>query len=174
MIRLLDDALLASRTGAGELAQELIDMDELIRTEADDRRAHGAVVSYGGPAKQCGELAVLGDRLALRRVVANLLDNAIKYGGSAQITLTRQEDWAVLTIDDEGPGIPPEKRLAMFEPFTRLDSSRNRRTGGAGLGLAVARTLTEAHGGRIEIADATRGTRIVVRLPLFAGSSPLG
>jgi len=62
----------------------------------------------------------------------------------------------------------------MFEPFTRLDSSRNRKTGGAGLGLAVARTLTEAHGGRIEIADAVRGTRIVVRLPLFARGSPLG
>jgi len=173
MIRLLDDALLASRTGAGELAQELIDMDELVRAEAEDRRAHGAVVGYAGPARLCGELAVLGDRLALRRVVANLLDNAIKYGGSAQITLGRQEDKAVLTIDDEGPGIPPEKRLAMFEPFTRLDSSRNRRTGGAGLGLAVARTLTEAHGGMIEIADAARGTRIVLHLPLFArGSAP--
>jgi signal transduction histidine kinase len=78
---LLDDALLASRTGSGGLAQELIDMDELVRAEAKDRRAHDAVVGYARP---CGELAVLGDRVALRRVVANLLDNAIRRGRGDQ------------------------------------------------------------------------------------------
>ena len=84
MIRLLDDALLASRTGSGGLALELIDMDELVRAETEDRRAHDAVVGYARPARPCGELAVLGDRLALRRVVANLLDNAIRRGRGDQ------------------------------------------------------------------------------------------
>jgi signal transduction histidine kinase len=171
MIRLLDDAVLASRTGAGEFMQELIDLDALVRVEAEDRRAHGAAVDYIGLRETGSELAVLGDHLALRRIVANLIDNAIKYGGSAQIRVNRDADLAVLTIDDEGPGIPAERRLAMFEPFTRLDGSRSRKTGGAGLGLAIARTLVEAHGGTIEIGNAPRGARIVVRLPLFMRGS---
>jgi signal transduction histidine kinase len=73
-----------------------------------------------------------------------------------------------LTIDDEGPGIPVEQREALLEPFVRLETSRNRRTGGAGLGLAVVRSLVEAHGGAINIGDApTGGARFTVNLPLF-------
>jgi signal transduction histidine kinase len=73
-----------------------------------------------------------------------------------------------LIVDDHGPGIPPDQREAILEPFVRLEDSRNRHTGGAGLGLAVARSLLEAHGGTISIADATSGgARVTVRLPLF-------
>ncbi|MGJ4902719.1 ATP-binding protein [Bradyrhizobium sp. HKCCYLS2058] len=166
MIRLLDDALLASRAGAGELPQELIAFDELVRAEVDDRRAHRARVrlDHAGDGR---ELLMLGDRVALRRIVANIIDNALKYGEAAHVSLQRQPEHAVLTVDDEGPGIPGDQRKAMLEPFTRLDTSRNRGTGGAGLGLAVVRTLVEAHRGSIEITDAPRGARIVVRLPLF-------
>ncbi|MGJ5138749.1 ATP-binding protein [Bradyrhizobium oligotrophicum] len=166
MIRLLDDALLASRAGAGELPQELIDFDELVRAEVDDRRAHRARVRLD-PAGDGRELLMLGDRVALRRIVANIIDNALKYGEAAHVSLQRRPEHAVLMVDDEGPGIPHDQRKAMLEPFTRLDTSRNRGTGGAGLGLAVVRTLVEAHRGSIEIADAPRGARIVVRLPLF-------
>ena len=74
-----------------------------------------------------------------------------------------------MSVDDDGPGIPPAERDAMFEPFSRLEQSRNRTTGGAGLGLAIVRTLVEAHGGAVEIADApSGGARVVLMLPVFA------
>ena len=92
---------------------------------------------------------VLGDRLALRRIVANIVDNAIKYGRVARLRLQLENPAIVLTVDDEGPGIPADRRQAMLEPFNRLETSRNRATGGAGLGLAVARSLVEAHDGTI-------------------------
>jgi signal transduction histidine kinase len=111
---------------------------------------------------------VIGDRLALRRIFANLIDNAVKYGGGAHLVLTVEGAWLQLVIDDPGPGIPPEQRDVILEPFVRLETSRARKTGGAGLGLAVARSLTEAHGGRLQIDQAPGGgARVVVRLPLF-------
>lgn len=174
MIRLLDDALLASRASAGELPQELIAFEELVAAEVEDRAVHDGSVRYArvGDAR---ELLMLGDRVALRRIIANLIDNALKYGYAAHVSLRDEAGHLVLTVDDEGPGIPSDQRKAMLEPFTRLDASRNRRTGGAGLGLAVVRTLVEAHNGGIEIADTPGGgARIMVRLPLFlAGASRL-
>ena len=167
MILLLDDALLASRAGAGELAEEMVEIDDIIRAEVADRRSGGARIDYqGGHWKQVP--IVLGDRLALRRVVANLADNAIKYGGSAHLRSMIVDKDFLLTVDDEGAGIPPEHRQAMLEPFSRLETSRSRGTGGAGLGLAIARGLTEAHGGALSIQQApSGGARISVRLPLF-------
>ena len=167
MILLLDDALLASRAGAGELAEEMVEIDDIIRAEVADRRSGGARIDYqGGHWEQVP--TVLGDRLALRRVVANLADNAIKYGGSAHLRSMIVEKDFLLTVDDDGAGIPPEHRQAMLEPFSRLETSRSRGTGGAGLGLAIARGLTEAHGGALSIQQApSGGARISVRLPLF-------
>jgi signal transduction histidine kinase len=167
MILLLDDALLASRAGAGELAEEMVEIDDIIRAEVADRRSGGARIDYqGGHWEQVP--IVLGDRLALRRVVANLADNAIKYGGSAHLRSMIVGKDFLLTVDDEGAGIPPEHRQAMLEPFSRLETSRSRGTGGAGLGLAIARGLTEAHGGALSIQQApSGGARIAVRLPLF-------
>ena len=167
MILLLDDALLASRAGAGELAEEMVEIDDIIRAEVADRRSDGARIDYqGGHWEQVP--IVLGDRLALRRVVANLADNAIKYGGSAHLRSTIVDKHFLLTVDDEGAGIPPEHRQAMLEPFSRLETSRSRGTGGAGLGLAIARSLTEAHGGALSIQQApSGGARISMRLPLF-------
>ena len=167
MILLLDDALLASRAGAGELAEEMVEIDDIIRAEVADRRSGGARIDYqGGHWKQVP--IVLGDRLALRRVVANLADNAIKYGGSAHLRSMIVDKDFRLTVDDDGAGIPPEHRQAMLEPFSRLETSRSRGTGGAGLGLAIARGLTEAHGGALSIQQApSGGARISVRLPLF-------
>ena len=169
MIRLLDDALLASRAGAGELAQELIELAALVRAEVADRQGAGADVSLTiGPA--VGQAPVLGDRLALRRIVGNLLENALTYGHRARLTLTESGGDHLLTIDDDGPGIPADQRDLLLEPFVRLESSRNRRTGGAGLGLAVVRSLAEAQGGSIAIGEApSGGARLEVRLPVFRG-----
>jgi signal transduction histidine kinase len=167
MIRLLDDALLSSRVGAGQLSQEMVDFIALVRSETDDRRAQHKQVDFVAD-DAATDAIVLGDRLALRRIVANLLDNALKYGRVAHLQIRLQGDVIILTVDDEGPGIPADRRLSMLEPFNRLEMSRNRATGGAGLGLAVVRSLVEAHDGTVEIAEAPcGGTRVNVALPVF-------
>jgi signal transduction histidine kinase len=167
MIVLLDDALLASRAGAGELAEEMVEIDDIIGAEVADRRSGGARIDYQRGHREQVPI-VLGDRLALRRVVANLADNALKYGGAAHLRSVIVGNAIELTVDDEGLGILPEQRQAMLEPFSRLETSRNRGTGGAGLGLAIARGLIEAHGGSLSIGQApSGGARISVRLPLF-------
>lgn len=167
MVHLLDDALLSSRAGAGELSQEMVEIGAVVRHEVDDRRAQGAaadLVCAAGAA----DAVVLGDRIALRRIVANIIDNALKYGHAAHVAAAIRKGWFELDVDDDGPGIPPDQRELMLQPFSRLEASRNRGTGGAGLGLAVVRTLTEAHGGKVTIADAPGGgARISLRLPLF-------
>lgn len=167
MIRLLDDALLSARAGAGGLSQEMIEFAALVQAEAGDRRAQGDAVDLT-TEEGAGGAIVLGDRLALRRIIANVIDNAIKYGGAAHVHVKLQRRSVVVSVDDDGPGIPAESRQAMLEPFNRLETSRNRVTGGAGLGLAVVRALAEAHGGTIEIASAPgRGARVNLVLPTF-------
>jgi signal transduction histidine kinase len=167
MIRLLDDALLSSRVGAGQLSREMVDFAALVRTEVDDRRAQGSHVELSVD-EAARDVIVLGDRLALRRIVANLIDNAVKYGREARLRLQLEYPAILLTVDDSGPGIPADLRQAMLEPFNRLETSRNRTTGGAGLGLAVARSLVEAHDGTIGLTDAPGGgARVRIGLPVF-------
>jgi signal transduction histidine kinase len=169
MIRLLDDGLLASRAGAGELAHELIDVDACVRAEVGDRIASGAPIAL---AIADGAYPLLGDRLALRRIVGNLVDNALRFGRHADVALAREGAAIVLTVDDDGPGIPVDRRACLLEPFTRLESSRNRATGGAGLGLAIVRNLAVALGGTVAIGDAPRGgARLLVELPAFVAGS---
>ncbi|WP_246659675.1 MULTISPECIES: sensor histidine kinase [Methylosinus] len=165
MIRLLDDALLSSRAGAGELVREMIDVAALLRAEIEDRAQSAAVdIDFGGVA----DAIVLGDRLALRRVFANLIDNALKYGHAAHVSLTSRGACVEIAVEDEGPGIPEAQRALMLEPFSRLETSRSRGAGGAGLGLAIVRALVEAHGGEVTIGRAVKGgARVAVTLPLF-------
>lgn len=166
MIRLLDDALLAARAGAARLSEEMVEIDDLVRSEVAVRQADGARIDFT-PAASASPV-VLGDRLALRRIIANLADNAIKYGHAAHLVSRVDGSHVTLTVDDEGHGIPVAQRQAMMEPFSRLETSRSRDTGGAGLGLAIARGLAEAHGGALGIAQApSGGARVTLWLPLF-------
>jgi signal transduction histidine kinase len=111
---------------------------------------------------------VLGDRLALRRILTNLVDNALRYGQTADLEVGADRDQVTLFVDDDGPGIPASKRKLLLEPFTRIEPSRARYTGGAGLGLAIVRQLVEVHGGEIAISDApSGGARVMVSLPCF-------
>ena len=82
----------------------------------------------------------------MRRAVANLVDNAVKYGGAARVKIVRDADRVPVVVDDDGPGIPAEELEKVFAPFYRLEGSRNRDTGGVGLGLAVARNSAREHG----------------------------
>jgi signal transduction histidine kinase len=167
LILLLDDALLVGRSGVHKLDQELVMFAELVSNEVAERHSVGSDIALDmKPGSE--EVQVLGDRLALRRILTNLVDNALRYGKSAKLELGENADQVTLMVDDEGPGIPASKRKLLLEPFTRMEQSRARHTGGAGLGLAIVRQLVEAHGGEIAISGApSGGARVVVSLPCF-------
>ena len=104
---------------------------------------------------------------ALNRALRNLIDNAVRYGGSAKVSVTQQPGMAIISIADTGPGLPDDRLEAVFEPFVRFESSRSRETGGVGLGLAIARTIIQAHGGSVVLRNfPERGLETVVRLPI--------
>jgi signal transduction histidine kinase len=125
------------------------------------------------PAARQAQL--IGDALGLSRLIANLTDNALAYGREALIGADVEGDTLVVLVDDRGPGISPAERELVLEPFVRLEQSRSRATGGAGLGLAIARNVAEAHGGRLTLDTApTGGTRVVVTLPLFRADGAAG
>ena len=102
-----------------------------------------------------------------RRMLHNLIDNALRYGKRCSVNLAVIGSYVEIIIDDDGPGIPDVKREEVFKPFRRLESSRNSKTGGVGLGLTIARDVVLAHGGSIALTDApSGGLRVMVRLPL--------
>lgn len=115
-----------------------------------------------------GEKVVLhGDPVALRRLFTNLLENAVKFGGRARTRVFREAATAVVEIEDDGPGIPPEDADRVFEPFYRREPSRSRQTGGIGLGLAVVRSVARGHGGDVALLNrAGGGLTARVQLPL--------
>lgn len=164
MIELLDNALLTARAGVGSLDEEMLDLAVLVLTEVTDLKAAGRPVALDGVAP--GPVWVLADRLALRRVIGNVIDNAVKYGQRAHVGLAVSGEQVRLTVRDDGPGFPPAMRDLLMEPFVRAEPSRARCTGGAGLGLAVARGLVEAHGGTIVLGEGPGG-RVAITLPLF-------
>jgi signal transduction histidine kinase len=112
-------------------------------------------------------LTVQGRMMMLKRAFANLVTNAMKYGGAARVALTPPANGhVVITIEDDGPGVPPDQLERVFDPFYRVESSRNRETGGTGLGLPIARNIFRAHGGDVVLANrAGGGARAVVTLP---------
>ncbi|MET0050266.1 MAG: ATP-binding protein, partial [Candidatus Thiodiazotropha sp.] len=104
--------------------------------------------------------------VALKRALNNLIDNGLKYGGSVVASLTRNPIRVEIVIEDNGPGIPEDQLEAVITPFYRLESSRSRETGGTGLGLAVAKSVTLAHGGELVLRNrAEGGLQVKVLLP---------
>ena len=139
-------------------------MDDLVREAAQRLTRDDAPVRLGQLPD--GPVIVMGNRLALGRMLANLVGNAQRYAGDAEISLTVEHRRAVVRIADRGPGLPdhPER---LFDPFARGEESRNRETGGAGLGLAIAREVAEAHDGHIRAANRDGGGALFsVTLPL--------
>ncbi|SMO93951.1 sensor histidine kinase [Paracoccus laeviglucosivorans] len=163
MIQLLNDALLASRVGAGDLVEELLDLSDIARREVEDR-AGMPVTLHGSPPA----MPVLGDLLALRRMIGNLIENAVKYGHAARVTPLIADGMACVDVEDDGPGLPPDVTETFGEPFVRGETSRSRDTGGAGLGLSIVRNLAEAHGGSLTIIrNGPAGLRLRVAVPLY-------
>lgn len=121
-----------------------IDINALVATIQSEFTEMGADVSVTGTAQQ----PLLGKPQALKRCLTNLVANAVKFGTRAQI-IVEDEAALIIRVRDEGPGIPPEELERVFEPFYRVESSRNRDTGGTGLGLSIARDVAQAHGGSL-------------------------
>ncbi len=150
---MLAETLSFAEGDASSDTSALFDLASILISLCDEASDAGAQAEYKGPnhATACGR------RMAIRRMFSNLIDNAVRYGGVARVSLgERGSDW-VVTIADTGPGIPPELFEKAFEPFQRLKSSRSRETGGTGLGLSIARDIALAHGGQISIANAPPG-----------------
>ena len=104
--------------------------------------------------------------LALKRAFANLIDNAVKYGGGAEVTVEVSPAAIILRVEDDGPGIPEASMAEVFEPFRRLEASRNRGNGGSGLGLTIARQAVTQHGGSIDLHNRDGGgLQATVTLP---------
>lgn len=145
-----------------------LDLAELLRTILDDaadaRPDLQEVLTYDGPA----HLTIQARSLSLKRALANLVTNAVSYGGSARVRLSPPDNRAVvIVVEDNGPGIPPADLDRVFEPFFRGERSRNRETGGVGLGLAIARNIIRAHGGDITLANRSEGgARATVMIPV--------
>jgi signal transduction histidine kinase len=148
-------------------AVSAIDLAELLRTvldeAADTHPGEADKLTYDGPA----HYTVRARPLALKRALANLIGNAIAYGGGARVRLTAPGDGVVTVhVEDDGPGIPVAELERVFDPFYRLEASRNRETGGVGLGLPIARNILRAHGGDVVLSNGSpAGLRATVQLP---------
>jgi two-component system osmolarity sensor histidine kinase EnvZ len=163
MERMLDEYLAFARGEGGEDARQA-NLGDIVR-EAATAPSRGGGDRITVQVDATISLAVR--RMALKRCIVNLIDNALKHGKNVQVTLVRKEQTAEITVDDDGPGIPEDRREEAFRPFHRLDEGRNLQMGGSGLGLAIARDIARAHGGDLILAASPLGgLRASVRLPI--------
>jgi two-component system osmolarity sensor histidine kinase EnvZ len=160
MTRMLEDYLAFAQGDADETT-EMVNLPTLLEEIADTARRDGDVVETAFEGEPQAHLRALG----FRRCLSNLVGNAGKYGDRILLKARHSEGWLTITVDDDGPGIPPEEREAVFRPFYRLDSSRNV-DGGSGLGLAISRDIAMSHGGDVILADSPLGgLRAVLMIP---------
>ena len=163
----MDEMLMATLSFARDEAtseiSKRIDIGAFISSIADDMADAGLALETGpiepGVVVECKPLA-------LRRALTNLIDNAVKYGGKATVAMNATASEVDITVDDQGPGIPEDQLERVMQPFVRLEKSRNRDTGGIGLGLAIAGSITEAHGGTLTLSNRREGgLRAAIALP---------
>lgn len=162
MERMLEAYLAFARGDMGEQSAPT-DMATFLQELKADAERHG----HNATAEFNGSPVVTVKPAAFKRCLANLVSNAARYARSIAITGHRDHRWLTITVDDDGPGIPVDKREDVFKPFLRLDNARNQDKGGTGLGLAIARDIARAHGGDIMLGDSPfGGLRATVRVPV--------
>jgi signal transduction histidine kinase len=158
----LTEAVLSAARGAGGEKTRKIDLAALVESLCTDLDEMGEPVSWS--AHSAAPVNCRPNEV--RRAVRNLIQNAIAYGKRADVRLASSPDRYDIIVDDEGPGIPDTERTRVFEPFVRLDSSRNAETGGCGLGLTLVKAIAEGHGGRVALENRNeRGLRARLSLP---------
>lgn len=162
MDRMIGATLEFARDETATEPQRATDIAALIQSVVDNMRDAGLPVAMTSAAP----IVVACRPHALRRAFSNLIDNAIKYGKTAHVAISATAQAIEITVDDEGPGIPESELKRVFEPFYRVEQSRSSETGGAGLGLAIALSTVQAHGGKLNLENRTAGgLRATIRLP---------
>lgn len=162
MERMLDQTLAYLRGDRADEEIKPIDVVAILETIVDDASDRGHSVTLSGAAN----VHVPGRRLALKRAFGNLIENAIKYGRQVEVVVEDGETNAIVIVRDRGPGIAPEDVERALAPFVRLEPSRNQETGGYGLGLTIAQTIIDGHGGQLALKNRAGGGLLVeVRLP---------
>lgn len=163
MQQMIDSILSFARDYSSQEALAKLDLNALLDTICDDLIDAGRDVRYQG----LGRAPIQGRLLALKRALSNLIENAVKYGGQAQVELVRDGSQLQIKIKDQGPGIPESELKKVFLPFYRVDAARTSGAGGSGLGLAVARDIIRAHAGDIQLRNLKpAGLLVLVTLPL--------
>ncbi|MBR2137252.1 MAG: two-component sensor histidine kinase [Alphaproteobacteria bacterium] len=159
------DGYLAYVSGEGGEKPTFVDMNEMVSSIINKYRKNSkAMIRY---STNYDVSAVQGREQALRRAVTNVIENAFHYGETIAVKLESDEKRLELTVDDDGPGIPEDKREEVFKAFYRVEGSRNKKTGGVGLGLAIAKDVIVSHGGSIQLSDSDLGgLRVLISLPL--------
>lgn len=159
------DGYLSFVSGEGGESTTFVDMNEVVTSIINKyRRSSNAMIRY---STNYDVSAVQGREQALRRAVTNIIENAFHYGKTIAVKLESDDKRLELTVEDDGPGIPEDKRDDVFKAFYRIEGSRNKETGGVGLGLAIAKDVIVSHGGSIQLADSDLGgLRVLISLPL--------
>jgi len=153
---------LATSLDTGGMMQR-VDLDSLLSSVCANAVDTGQDVTLNGWT----HVSILAIPIALQRCLANLIDNAVKYGGYARVTMAREGNKAVIRVSDGGPGIPEAQMEKVFDPFYRIETSRSRETGGTGLGLTIARNIARKHGGMLVLHNALGGgLECTLTLPL--------
>lgn len=166
MEQMIGDTIAFLRGESPTETVKTLDLTALLATICDELADEGARVSLVGSR----HVVVAGRHLDLRRAFSNLIQNAVKYGEAATISVAERDQHIHVVIDDEGPGIPEDQLEAVFAPFFRLETSRSRATGGVGLGLTLARRILRTHGGDVMLTNRVpRGLCVTARLPRISG-----
>jgi signal transduction histidine kinase len=169
IVRSLDDILSLARVGRSSDPVEANELSALIGAIVEEYEDMGQPVTMADMARLVLPLRATW----LQRALRNLIDNALRYGQGAAVSLEREDGFAVIRVVDQGDGIPEAQIEDMFEPFTRGDPSRNSTTGGAGLGLTLARAIAQQHGGQLTLANRVVAGKVAglvatLRLPISA------
>lgn len=157
----LEDILVLARTGRPREESRRVDVGALADALVEEYRDRGKHVTYEGDS---GHVADVQPNL-IRRAVRNLVDNALAYGTRARVRITSNAGAVMIEVEDDGPGIPEDQLAAVTEPFSRLEDSRSRATGGAGLGLAIVQAVASAHGGALRLSNSDGGLSASITIP---------
>ena len=151
-------------SGEGGEPSTFVDMNEMILSILNKFRNSKALIRYSTNDQVS---AIQGREQSLKRALTNVIGNAFNYGSTVSVALESNNNKLEVTVDDDGPGIPPDKREDVFKAFYRIEGSRNKETGGVGLGLSIAKDVIVSHGGKIELTDSPiGGLRVLISIPL--------
>lgn len=165
MESMIASTLAFAKDDAEQEEPRIVDLRSLVASICDDMSDAGQQIEF----HETKPLKYACRPFAIKRALTNVIDNAVKYGGGAKVKISSNQDVLQIVVDDDGPGIPDTELDEVFAPFFRLERSRSRETGGAGLGLSIARTIAHAHGGEIVLSNRPEGgLRAVIQLPHYS------